>query len=148
MSTRIFNRANVERALAVMHRVEEEKRAFNMEDWQVMGWAEPAVEQESTLANCGTAACFAGWVAVSPEFQEMGGSVDPLSGKPRMGGRSGWEAIALWLGISDTEARELCGLGLYHLVYGDVDIKDVQAGDVVIVLERLLRNRTVYLDEE
>lgn len=61
------------------------------------------------LHACGNTACFAGHVAISPEFHATGGTVS--EGIPEFGGSYYDVAIAKWLGIGDSLTHQL--------VYGD-----------------------------
>lgn len=70
--------------------------------------------------QCGNTACFAGYVALSPEFRAEGGSID--FGSPVWEGEEGASAIAQWLGISYALAE--------RFVYGHDDFYPVPFGDV------------------
>lgn len=74
---------------------------------------------ESELHSCGNSACFAGWVAVSPEFQEAGGAHLHNSGAPIFNGCMGYLAIAGWL-----EAGGLHKEVIELLVTGDCVVLD------------------------
>lgn len=104
----------IDKAIAVMKRASslhmkefqsQKEGQFKPSDWEV-------VKTEIELHRCGNRACFAGYIAVSPEFQEDGGSIDHY-GSPVYNGFDDSNAIADWLGISFG--------GAHDLVFGDLD---------------------------
>lgn len=92
----MINLERLEQAIAIMRRA----GIVKMSDWQS---GEP-LKTESEIHTCGTAACFAGWIAVSPEFKAAGGKVRPVSGAPVFCGWVGVQAILDWLEAQDTKA--------------------------------------------
>ncbi|RCV85972.1 hypothetical protein DU505_22050 [Billgrantia montanilacus] len=72
---------NVNHAIAIMKRVSDRSDRLNMACWQYNS-GNFIIVDESFAHECGTIACFAGWVAMSPEFQEDGGWPHPSSGSP------------------------------------------------------------------
>ena len=117
------------------------KRAgvVDMAHWQGDGVHDRVAQtDEAALHACNTPACFAGWVAVSPEFQADGGTVRP-SGAPSIADRRGDSAIAVWLCIPAKAARDLCGAGVYvaECFYGR-PAREVTAEHVIEKLEELL----------
>lgn len=134
-----MNLDNVNKAIAVMERVKARGDRFDLCTWRehVPGF-DPQSEQE--LHTCGTAACFAGWVAVSPEFRADGGSAC-TEGTPKFPTNThvarGGTAIAHWLDIPISEAENLCGLYDSERVYG-VEMEDeVTVDHVLAALYRL-----------
>lgn len=106
-----MNKENIKKAIAIMERA----GTVDMSYWQdVRG--DSAIDNEKQLHTCGTSACFAGWVAVSPEFQRDGGQVSS-AGAPIFDYLQGSMAIARWLDIRQTLAGEL--------VLGDLDEDDL-----------------------
>lgn len=97
-----MNIENLNKAIAIMERAGK----VNMNKWQ----HGQIVETEKELNICGTAACFAGWIAVSPEWKADGGTVG-FSGAPAKDHILGRHAIADWLEIP----YELAG----SIVFGD-----------------------------
>ena len=101
---------------------------------------------EGTLHACGTSACFAGWLAVSPEWQADGGYVG-LDGSPRMivdgEEEDDGEAIAHWLGIPIELADKLCccGLGADGSFY-EGDLYDVTPQMVIDKLQQILEGES------
>ncbi|MNY11691.1 hypothetical protein D3C86_1447330 [compost metagenome] len=84
--------------------------------------------EEDMLASnhvCGNSACFAGWIALSPEFRADGGTV-ASTGAPYFNGLlpihcySGWEAISKWLGLESDAGRRF----VKNLVLGDCECRD------------------------
>tara|TARA_R110002124_G_scaffold10362_1_gene51738 strand:+ start:175 stop:624 length:450 start_codon:yes stop_codon:yes gene_type:complete len=144
-----MNIVNVNKAIAVMERVKERGDYLNMRDWQFLEDSEaPAMETEGDLHKCGTAACFAGWVAVSPEFQVDRGSVC-VGGAPCLPMReegyyvSGEAAIRFWLGIDEDAAEHLCAMSDVANFYGK-EVKDITVDDVLSKLYRLRDTGSVY----
>lgn len=149
----LMNIDNINKAIAVMERVKRNGGEVNMGSWQFGAFSRvETCETEEELNHCGSAACFAGWVAVSPEFKEAGGFVTgggmpeiPLAGKMERG-LLGEDAIAAWLGISLKEADGLCYTGGDDLcsVYGTDDCSEVTAEQVLEALYRLRDTGTVF----
>lgn len=109
-----MNLENINHAINIM------KRAGVIDSLRMIDWQSQFDEQvgspkftEHELHICGNKACFAGHIAVSPEFIEAGGTADRWCGSPCYSGKGGAGAVALWLGIS----KELAD----SLVYGDLD---------------------------
>ena len=141
-----MNKVNIKKAIAIMERAKRHDSLF-MPYWQMASPNNPLkfVDNEQDLHTCGNRACFAGHVAVSPEFQMDGGSVT-CEGEPRLGGRYGAYAIQDWLQISQEDARGLVFGNAYGSpcdpkdrshYYGKM-FRDVTARDVIAKLEQLL----------
>ena len=137
-----MNIENVKKAIAIMKRAGE----VNMEYWQTSKHGYDFKTTEAELHECGTAACFAGWVAVSPEWKQSGGGVAD-GGIPEIKGLSGILAISEWLGINYIDVNYLiCGNcieidGLKDDMYSKYYNKlwsNVNANDVIEKLEELL----------
>lgn len=126
-----MNKTNVQHAINIMTRAGK----VNMCQWQDCAAGFPAVS-ESALHRCDTAACFAGWVAVSPEFQADGGRVLE-DGEPYLYGAGGASAIARWLEAPLDLAEDLCAVNGCSRFY-PVPFKDVTAEHVIEKLEELL----------
>lgn len=129
-----MNLANWDKAIDVMERVKARGDTLNMGSWQAHTMY-TVQAKESQLHTCGTAACFAGWVAVSPEFQKDGGEV-MKNGAPMIEGHAEDEAIAEWLGIDDELAENLCAMGAFHDVYGK-PAEEITVDDVIEKLYEL-----------
>lgn len=136
-----MNKTNVLAATEIMKRA---RGRVDMNQWQSTAKSGKVASNESELHGCGNTACFAGWVAVSPEFQESGGFVD-IKGIPSLRCDNylwiGEEAIASWLGIDLSLANKL--------VFGDQNLDsysdfydkwwdEVTADDVIKKLELIL----------
>ena len=126
--------------ITVIQRVVDNKRAFNLSHWQVRKDEEPPKTTETELHSCGMAACFGGWLAVSPEFIALGGGHSYFSGLPSFKSYYADNAINVFLGLP-----YLHGVGdlltmpssrLYNGIYPE----DITAQDV---LDRLLYIKTV-----
>ena len=63
----------LEICITVMQRVHDNNYKFGMRYWQDLDTAVGAKSTEAELKDCGTPACFGGWLAVSPEFIALGG---------------------------------------------------------------------------
>ena len=142
-----MNKANIEKAISIMVRAEEHGSLF-MPDWQcATNNEDPTLARdEQALHACGNRACFAGHVAVSPEFKEDGGYCS-TAGTPVFGEHRGADAIQKWLGIDGDTARQLVfGYARvrqedypdYHSAYYGKRFSDVTARDVIAKLEQLL----------
>ena len=143
-----MNKANVQKAINVMQRVVDQNRAFDMAVWQ-----DDAIcgvrHTEKDLHECGMAACFGGWVAVSPEFHKDGGLADDYGLPYLTGARGGVPSIAKWLGISIDDASDLAGL-LPYLYWGDAlesERHTVTAQEVLDVLVRLRDTGSIWPQE-
>lgn len=108
----MINLERLEQAIAVMKRAGE----VNMNFWQRGGVS----ETEDDLHSCGNSACFAGWLAVSPEFREAGGGLHRSSGAPLFGAFFGFRAVIAWLEAEDDLSKEVLEL----LVTGEAVISD------------------------
>lgn len=103
-----MNKDRIRLAIKVMERVRDQQLPFNMNVWV-------------KKAKCGTAACFAGHLALSPEFQALGlGLVeekdedDVVLKTPRYKGEIGWRAIKNLLDISSPTTSMLVYPYSYH----------------------------------
>lgn len=76
---------NVLLARAVLDEIPKRKLAKGLMDWRKRkGEYGGNVSDDELLHGCGSAACFGGWVAVTPAFQERG--VKPgYAGNPEIG---------------------------------------------------------------
>ena len=111
----MINLERLEQAIAIMKRA----GTIDMGFWQGEAF-EGCATTESELHSCGNSACFAGWVAVSPEFQETGGAHLSDSGAPIFDGYTGYYAIAEWLGAEGDLPNEVLEL----LVTGEGAVLD------------------------
>lgn len=132
-----MNIEHIDIAIKVMERVRDEGRNLNMCIWQEEVFNGKAIETESKLHECGTAACFAGWLAVSPEFQEKGGSVDPSDGGPCYDLGYGSAAVEKFLGISEELAEDLCAVNLSESELYECDTEEITVNDVIEALNRI-----------
>ena len=134
-----MNRENIQKAIAIMKRAEDDH--FDMCDWQsdLLGLAKTIDE----LHGCGNTACFAGYIAMAPEFKEDGGQQDIICGDPEFPRdgtnffHSGADAVAAWLDIS-----KLLAYLIVHNFDGDhvylVPYNDVKPKHVIEVLQNIL----------
>lgn len=99
-----MNFDNLSKAIAVMERAKEHS-SVNMGYWQTMRYdTDEFVQTEDELHECGNSACFAGHLALSPEWsQDPLNTLDSQVGYPiRMRFSEkliGVDAIADWLGL-------------------------------------------------
>lgn len=112
-----MNPKHVQAAINVMKRAKARGGELYMSTWQATIHTKYTEEE---VHNCGTACCFAGWLAVSPEFHEVGGSVS-TSGVPVLNNLKQAEAIASYLEIP---------LELSELLTMTADSADEDDGDV------------------
>ena len=112
-----MNIEHIDQAIAIMKRAGK----VNMHQWQERGASCATTEKE--LHACGNSACFAGWVAVSPEWKEFGGSF-AYRGEPfliKNISKNGYENlhgsvnedVGEWLGLPECIAN--C------LIHGDIE---------------------------
>ena len=104
-----FNADHLNEAIAIMTRVRDENRAFDINTWYGNPNDVDEDQTEEQQHACGTSACALGWIATSPKWREAGGAI----GKGRntlpyitipddtLGSvvRRGAEAGAIWLNI-------------------------------------------------
>jgi hypothetical protein len=134
------NAENVRKAIAIMERADKEH--FDMTSFQSLTKDKIAAITVPKLHACGNTACFAGWVAISEEFQADGGHVDLYSGAPEIAVRDaktshlldGEFAIAYWLDISPQLAVDLCFTGSDSFYEAD----DIKPHHVIDKLKALL----------
>lgn len=110
-----MNRENIRKAIAVMERA---RGSVNMAVFQADKFGDYPeagnyLHTEAEMHACGNVACFAGWIAVSPEFHADGGACS--GGMPLVLRNCllGYDAVAFWLGIPTYLARSF--------VHGDID---------------------------
>lgn len=135
-----MNRERIQAAIELMKRA----RNLNMITWQTKrSPISPPAGTVSELHACGNSACFGGYLALSPEWKEAGGTVTIKGGPVMSGGFRGAAAVAEYLGISERQAESL--------VFGDLDGTEeewsnfydkfwrrVTPQDVIAKLEQLL----------
>ena len=125
-----MNLERLNQAIAIMERA----GLVNMNFWQ----RGKVSKTEAELHSCGNSACFAGWVAVSPEFKEVGGVTHPVLGAPILSTRSGYLAIVAWLEVEDEKQKDTLEL----LVAGEGSVLDssiewMQSKDLLVEAEKL-----------
>lgn len=143
---------NILASIEIMKRAEA-ANSLSMFKWQTVQPFDnpaPTVTTEAELHQCGNKACFAGHIAVSPEFKADGGSC-VSRGSPAYRNEDGWvvneaeSAIGRWLGVDNDVAWLLIyniSIGidkndLRHPVYG-VHWKDVQPKHIITALKELM----------
>lgn len=141
-----MNIENVNKAIDVMERVKARGDNFDLSTWQG-GFDGGVIAREEDLHACGTSACFAGWVAVSPEFQADGGEVN-FDGSPQYSVFRCESAIREWLNLPHKEADDMCGMRDSTQVYGKNDSRSVTVDDVLAALYRLRDTGSPYPEEE
>lgn len=146
-----MNIENINSAIAIITRHMEANHILDMADWQTpIGVLENYDNEDTNIMYkethlCGTPCCFAGYVAVSPEFQEDGGDVSP-TGAPVINGVIEDDAIREWFGCSVEQATSLCAADRHRrgIAYpyvplgGKVEFPDVIAALVSLRDTRLL----------
>lgn len=135
-------------AIRVMKRVKENHYAFNMSSWQMHNGSSRAREMmlrdgrkstEKEVAECGSVCCLGGWLAVSKEFIDAGGTSDKLLGAPVYKDLEGGCAIAKFLGISKQDGETLTYTSVdwsSEIWYGKVQ-HAVTIDDVINALYRM-----------
>jgi len=129
-----MNRERIQAAIAMMKDVTH--RYFNMTEWQnkAHSYVLWIAQTESELQGCGNTACFAGHLALSPEFQKAGGSVSKI-GAPIFNGVRYAEAVAEYFDITYKLAGKLT---LDYIHFYPVDFKDVKPKHIIEKLEMIL----------
>ena len=117
-----MNIENMKAAIAIMQRVIDRGDKVDMVNWQTTksGYNtfsfEPIAKTEDELHACGNAACFAGYVAISPEWRAAGGFVLGSAApslahnsqfNPHPWNLSNESGIAAWLDLPIAVARRL-----------------------------------------
>jgi hypothetical protein len=130
-----MNRERIQAAIAMMKRAIA--RYFDMTTWQNKPHGriiQIIAQTESELHGCGNTACFAGHLALSPEFQKAGGLVSK-TGAPIFNGLLEASAVAEYFDIPYELARDLT---LPDRDFYPVDFKDVKPEHVIEKLEMIL----------
>ena len=129
-----MNRERIQSAIAMMKRVTH--RYFDMTNWQnePHGHIIQIAQTESELHGCGNTACFAGHLALSPEFQDAGGLVSKI-GAPIFNGVRFVEAVAEYFDIPYELARDLT---LPSPNFYPLDFEDVKPEHVIEKLGMIL----------
>ena len=129
-----MNRERIQSAIAMMKRAIP--RYFNMTDWQNKdhSYFLQIAQTESELHACGNTACFAGHLALAPEFQKAGGSVSK-TGAPVFNGLLEASAVAEYFDITYKLAGKFT---LDYLHFYPVDFEDVKPEHVIEKLEMIL----------
>jgi len=129
-----MNPERIKSAITMMKRAIP--RYFDMTNWQnePQGHIIQIAQTESELHACGNTACFAGHLALSPEFQKAGGSVCKI-GAPMFNGDRYGEAVAKYFDIPYELAKDLTlpGRDFYP-----VRFEDVKPEHVIEKLEMIL----------
>lgn len=139
-----MNIENVKRCIAVMKRVAAAPdHKFNMSYWfSNLGTATLHSREltEEKAVECGTSACFLGWLALAPEIPEI--YVSPHTGAIfGNGGGCNYNALADFLEVPRKTARVLCGLPEEA---GEDFIElalSTNPQDVIDLLEKLIEER-------
>ena len=148
-----MNRENIQKAIRVMERVRDQNYEFDMRNWQTPGDGIFLAAEKDAVA-CGTACCFAGWIAISPEFK--GQLMVDSYGVPYIPEKvpqyiaSSESAIAQVLGIPYREAYKLCGLAdsatergyTFSRAYQKA-VSDITPEDVIKRLKGILEEENV-----
>ncbi len=124
-----MNEANVDKAIAIMLRAKK-RGSVDMTQWQRLKPSQNLSTTEAEFHACGNAACFAGHIALSPEFQDDKGTIDacgmPILCMPyphTCGFYSvyGEEAVSEWLDITRELSRKF--------VYSDEDPRTIEVSE-------------------
>ncbi len=147
-----INQEAVRQAISIMERVNGGGYRFNMSFWssrRTPGGRDVDIRlmDERSVHECGMAACFGGWVALSPEWKAIGGSVI-ITGAPVLRGTVenyyGADAIAKWLNIEPDLAELLTctGVGVddegRSNFYGGKKLIQIAPSEVIDKLNSLL----------
>lgn len=131
-----MNLDNVNKAIAVMQRVKARGSNFDMAKWQSLPEGVELAKTEDRLHACGTLACFGGWLSVSPEWIQEGGSIDATA-SPKFNGEVGTYAIANWLDIPFRAACRLTHPAEFRETHGLSLSEEITVDHVIAALEDL-----------
>jgi hypothetical protein len=81
---------------------------LHLSDWQDTGMGRTFVSSSAEV-NCGTIACAAGWLAINPEFEELGVEVCG-NGAPKFENETAYSAMARLFGLPYAVA-----IGLFYI---------------------------------
>ena len=139
-----MNRERIRDAITMMKDVTH--RHFDMANWQNKdhSYVSRIVQTESELHACGNTACFAGHLALAPEFQKAGGSVSK-TGAPVFNGLLEASAVAEYFDIPYELARDLT---LPRRNFYPVCFEDVKPEHVIEKLEMILITNSRSPDHE
>lgn len=126
----MINLERLNQAISVMERAGK----VSMGTWQGGEFTDCATS-ESELHSCGNTACFAGWVAVSPEFQAVGGHVG-TSGWPCFGVAIGSHAINRWLETRGFKAEVIELLISGSTLISDSAVEWLRSKDISVEAEK------------
>lgn len=96
---------NLKYTINLMEQLHAQKAKLDMREFQLTSAFHVTKNTLEETTSCGTACCLAGYIAVSPRWQEQGGSVG-VKGEPRLypppttGPKSGIYLVAQWLGLT------------------------------------------------
>lgn len=130
-----MNKENINKAIAVM------KRAKNL---QMTAWQNSyeIAQTEDELHTCGNTACFAGYIAISPEFP---GTCNEF-GVPEMAFGDGGKVLGSWAILHWFELDEDTpqGLAVHVVIYGNLpiglEIQDVNVSTLAEETEPHIRD--------
>lgn len=138
------NMAVLDQIIAMMERAAEHD-SIAMMQFQATRRSGVLARTEAELHKCGNSACLAGYIGVSPEWQEFGGTINVM-GIPvltQVPTLSAEDALGAWLGVSSLCIDPMIFPHYQngrnnHMVY-QKRWEDVTARDVIKVLRRVKR---------
>ncbi len=136
-----MNLKRLEILIGIMERVQKKNGHLNLSTWQaVKNCSFNIAHTERELHRCGTAACVAGWLAVSPEFKEVGGRPGYI-GMPLLHEKSGAEAVAEYLGCTEQLAQKITAIGkdACQITWYGPQLRNVKMHHVIKKLKKLYK---------
>lgn len=135
-----MNTDRLKLAIEVFKRAEAKGVVIYFSEWQTNNDGFTCLD-ESDFYESGKAASFAGFLALSPEWEAAGGRINPRFGTPIFKGFKGSEAIARFFEctIALAKALEYSNLEAAERLYNN-DGWTVTPSIIVGVLESLLEN--------
>lgn len=129
---------NIRKAIAVMERVKRHeignRNLLDMRFYNTAAYYDIQPYAEERILECGTTCCFAGWLAISPEFNDLG-VVPTLGGAPCLPKLGVSETFEILFGINSTTCDNLIyGFNSYY----SKRHKDVTVDDVIRKLNDIL----------
>lgn len=131
---------NIERMLAAIELMimvgEQYPEKFDLDAWFRSFGMLPT--KRLLINTCGTTACFAGWLALSPEWKRAGGRITRETKVPEFNGNYGYDAASVFLEIPYIDAQFLCMPYHAKACYGK-NVKAVTAFDVAEKLIEMVK---------
>jgi predicted alpha/beta hydrolase len=123
----VANLTRIQMAIDIMQNVaDNHPRNFNLGSWQTgIQWLGRLAKTPEEVVSCGSACCFSGWMALTPEVKAIKGVGMHLNGAMMYKGKRETTSIAKFLGITKDEAEQLIFPQNYPCRYDKITPEDV-----------------------